>query len=77
MLYDHYDYSEDLGMNDFGITKCPFCGGTELAHGYQTYQAEVIVYGKMLSSSALYHILCTDCGSVVHSYVEKPEKFRK
>ncbi len=58
------------------INNCPFCGGTELIKGYQSG------YGAILGESsvcggALYHIVCRNCGSVVRSYVDDPEKLLK
>lgn len=58
------------------INNCPFCGGTELIKGYQSgYGA---IFGESsVCGSALYHIVCRNCGSIVHSYVDNPEKLLK
>lgn len=58
------------------INRCPFCGGTELIQGEQTYQGAI--YGEnMLQGCILRHIICRQCGSVVHSYVDNPEMMLK
>lgn len=58
------------------VTKCPKCGCQELGIGKQNGYALVAPIGKMSFGSEIHHILCTDCGFVVESYVVKPEKFK-
>lgn len=54
------------------INKCPFCGGTELIHGYSA------IYGESrLTGSILHHIVCRNCRKVVESYVDNPEMLLK
>lgn len=58
------------------INNCPFCGGTELIHAEQNSYGSI--YGEsMLTGCILRHIVCRNCGSVVHSYVDDPEKLLK
>ncbi len=59
------------------INNCPFCGGTEFVEGYQSGYGALTGTESLLASSTLYHIICRNCGSVVHSYVENPEKMLK
>lgn len=58
------------------INNCPFCGGTEFIQGYQAgYGA---IFGESsVTGSVLKHIICRNCGSVVHSYVDNPEMLLK
>lgn len=62
-------------LHPIKITKCPFCGGTEFVYGYQAGYGAVT--GNMLTGQWLRHIICRNCGSVVHSYVDHPEKLLK
>lgn len=63
------------------IRQCPYCGGTEFVEGYQSGHGAVTgaVTGKesILTSQFLRHIICRTCGSVVHSYIDNPEKLFK
>ncbi len=63
-------------MQRFNIEKCPFCGSTNLGEGYQSGYAAVSSVRKILRSSKIYYVICSDCGSVVHSYVKDPYKFK-
>ncbi|MDO5712998.1 MAG: hypothetical protein Q4Q07_01080 [Tissierellia bacterium] len=55
---------------------CPFCEGKEFIEGKQNGHA--VVRGEnIFSSQILYHIICKNCGSVVHSFVKEPEKLLK
>jgi len=59
------------------ITKCPFCGGTEFVEGYQGGYGAVTGNQSVFSGQWLHHVICRNCGSVVHSYVDNPEKLLK
>ncbi len=59
------------------ITQCPFCGSNEFVEGYQDGYGAVTGAQSLLSSQSLRHIICRKCGSVVHSYVNNPEKLLK
>lgn len=63
-------------MRKFVIEKCPFCGGHEFDTGYQNNEGRIISIHSLLKSSNVYHFICLDCGSIVHSFVEDVEKFR-
>lgn len=64
-------------MSLFQVDKCPYCGCTELGSGKQNSYANITVDGHLFKSSEVSHIICTRCGSIVHSYVEHPERFQK
>ncbi|MFJ7953753.1 transcription initiation factor TFIIIB [Lysinibacillus sp. NPDC096418] len=53
---------------------CVQCGGKEIGQGKQSGYATVSPYKKMGFGS---HLICTDCGWVVGSYVEDPSAFKK
>ena len=58
------------------IERCPFCGYAEFIEAKQM-QGEAYVSGEALFGQQLNHIICRHCGSVVRSYVEKPENLLK
>lgn len=64
-------------LHPIQINQCPFCGCTEFVYGYQAGYGAVIGNQTQLSGQALRHIICRNCGSVVHSYVDNPEKLLK
>ena len=64
-------------MKEVKIEKCPFCGGENFI------ETKVNSYGssylrplkkKGLRSATLFATVCTDCGSVVRTYVRSPKK---
>jgi hypothetical protein len=65
------------GIHPVQIKECPFCKGTEFVYGYQGGYGVVTGSDSIWSSQTLHHIICRNCGSVVHSYVENPEKLLK
>lgn len=59
------------------VTECPKCGGKELGKGIHTDYAALAPYKKIFGlGSAIVYILCTDCGFIIESYVEKPNRFK-
>ena len=59
------------------ITECPFCHGNEFAEGRQDGYASIGSKENIWHSATLYHVICLRCGSVVRSYVKRPEKMLK
>ena len=59
------------------IKQCPFCGGTEFVEGYQSGYGAITGAESVWAGAVLHHVICRQCGSVVHSYVENPEKLLK
>lgn len=59
-------------MND----KCSHCGNTETVIAIQQGYAEVTPIGKVFTRKAqsLYHVICLNCGTVIRSFVEDPQK---
>ncbi|ABK61742.1 MULTISPECIES: hypothetical protein [Clostridium] len=62
-------------MKSINISKCPYCDGTEFGEGYQDHQAKLLSKNNIFKSAQIFHIVCINCGSIVHSYVNKPEIF--
>ncbi|MCM1438419.1 MAG: hypothetical protein NC131_04300 [Roseburia sp.] len=60
-------------MKEIKIEQCPFCDGKEFINGrvgsYGGVQIE-----KGIHSSAVYALVCRDCGSIVRSYVGDAER---
>lgn len=60
-------------MTDKYVSRCPYCGGTDMIETQNAYGATTVV-GNVFRGAALYHVICKNCGSVVRSYVKTPEK---
>ncbi|WP_339167593.1 transcription initiation factor TFIIIB [Brevibacillus sp. FSL L8-0520] len=59
-------------------TPCPKCYATEWGKGKQSGYASIAPMNKIFSTnSAVIHIICTSCGYILESYVEKPTKFQE
>lgn len=56
--------------------KCPYCGSSNIGEGIQNGYGAVTVKGKFFSTDALVMRICTDCGTVVRSFVRHPERFK-
>lgn len=57
------------------IEQCPYCGSEKLRIGYQIHDGEMVSDYAGDSGCRIIHKICVDCGSIVHSSVEKPEIF--
>ncbi|MBQ9552932.1 MAG: hypothetical protein IJU96_09255 [Clostridia bacterium] len=64
-------------FTDEYVSRCPYCGGTEMIETFQTAYGAVSATSNKLSGCSLYHSICRKCGSVVRSYVKEPEKLLK
>lgn len=64
-------------LHPIEIKNCPFCGGTEFVEGYQAGYGAITGSESVLTSQTLRYIICRNCGSVVHSYVDNPEQLVK
>lgn len=58
------------------ITKCPYCGSDQLRVGYQLNDGAMSTDYSGSKTTKIIHTICTDCGAVVMSRVEKPEIFK-
>ena len=63
-------------MFEVEIEICPYCSGKNLAKGYQSAQGAMLTGQSVFAGSKIEHLICTDCGSIVHSRVSKPEIFK-
>ena len=55
------------------LERCPFCGYSEFIEARQA-APETYVTAQTILGQPLYHTICRNCGSVVRSFVEVPEK---
>lgn len=64
-------------MKGIKIEKCPYCESTNFTKGYQLAQGSVYPqkFGFKMGSS-IEHIICKDCGSIIHSRVINIERFK-
>lgn len=63
-------------MVEINIDSCPYCGSSQLAWGYQSAQGAVMPKKSGFAGSKVEHLICTQCGSIVHSRVVNPELFK-
>lgn len=60
------------------IGQCPKCGCKALGKGKQGgYAAIVPLDGFFRMGASITHVICTECGFLVESYVDKPQKFKE
>ncbi|WP_432360757.1 transcription initiation factor TFIIIB [Sporosarcina sp. UB5] len=64
-------------MKNFNVVECPKCDSREIGRGKQSGYAGVTPYERMGFNHSLVLLICTDCGWVIGSYVEKPAAFKK
>ena len=64
-------------MREIQIDYCPYCNSRHFAKGYQSDRAGMYK-GKLgiVLGSIIEHLICKDCGSIVHSKVLNPEIFK-
>ena len=62
--------------SSMSILKCPKCGSQELGKGKQSGYALMSPVSKVSFGSGIEYLLCTDCGYIIESYVNSPEKFK-
>lgn len=58
------------------VKECPKCGGKRLGKGHQHSSYSVMYPSNKLSIGYDIDIICTECGLIIESYVEKPVKFK-
>lgn len=55
--------------------KCQHCGSQRFVTGRQSGYGGITPNKSFtMRNQILYHIVCVDCGTVVRSYVERPDK---
>ncbi|MGT2682473.1 hypothetical protein [Streptococcus porci] len=55
---------------------CPYCGGSEMVRAQQDSYARLHKSTWSMAWQNLYHDICANCGTVVRSFVENPDKLR-
>jgi hypothetical protein len=64
-------------MNENNKELCPLCNNHELGWGRQSGEGKVYPTDAIFSNgSAIYHLICKECGHILRSKVEKPHKFK-
>ena len=58
------------------VQACPKCRSSEFGKGKQNGNANMFPVGKMSLGSEIEHLLCTNCGYIIESYVKSPGKFK-
>jgi len=56
--------------------ECPYCKSKNLAYGYQVGDASLKLGVSGVFGSTIIHTVCMECGSIIHSRVEKPDMFK-
>jgi len=63
------------------IEKCPYCQSTNIGVGYQLGNgqlfADLFAYHSTSDCSTMEHILCKECGSILHTQVLHPQVFHQ
>ena len=55
------------------FTACPYCDGKEFLEIMQSGNAAAYRVGHVFKSANIVHLVCKDCGSIIHSRVQKIE----
>ena len=62
----------------FEIDKCPYCGGDDFRYGHSDGGARMCgAPGFLEDQEMIHHLICGDCGSILHSWVVNPRKYPK
>lgn len=68
-------------MKNIEIEICPYCQSTNIGVGYQLGAgqvfADIYAYQSTRDCSNIEHLLCKDCGSIIHSRVVKSDMFHQ
>lgn len=68
-------------MNNISIDCCPFCHSNNIGVGYQLGSgrifADVYAYHSTRDCANVEHLICKDCGSIIHSRVTKTDIFHQ
>lgn len=65
-----------MKLKEVEIDKCPYCRNTNFVKGFQTSGGRVVKSTFVIGQN-LHHIICSNCGSIVRSYVKNPNKLKK
>ncbi len=61
----------------YTVMKCPVCGGEEFVYAFQGGYGALTSDESMFKTTTLRHQICTQCGTVVRSFVDEPDKLLK
>lgn len=63
-------------MTKIVYEECPYCKSKNLGFGYQVGDASLKLGVSGVFGSNIIHTICLECGSIIHSRVEKPDLFK-
>ncbi len=68
-------------MNQINLERCPYCNSNNIGVGYQLGNgqmfADLYAYQSTGDCSNIEHLLCKDCGSILHSRVVRVDMFHQ
>lgn len=68
-------------MNNISIQKCPFCNSSNIGVGYQLGNgqifADIYAYHSTRDCAVVEHLICKECGSIIHSRVTNTDMFHQ
>ena len=76
-MKDNNSFDNPINGRDRFVPSCPYCGGVEIIESVQTGYGAITSTKNIWGGCPLYHSVCRSCGSVVRTYVKKPEKLLK
>ena len=53
------------------FTACPYCDGTHFTEIIQSGNAAATRVGHVFKMADIIHMVCLDCGSIIHSRVKR------
>jgi len=58
--------------------KCPKCGCKEIGQGKQSFQGKMLPINNLsiLGGSDIIADICIDCGYIIETRVERPDRFK-
>ncbi len=66
-----------IKYEQYVVRKCPVCGGEDFIFAYQSGYGAATSYEGAFLGAALHHQICRNCGTVVRSFVNEPDKLLK
>ena len=62
-------------MTHCRVEKCPYCGEREFVAGIQQRGGSMTSTENPANGTAIKHVICRKCGSIVRSYVDRTDIF--
>ena len=59
---------------------CPHCGGTETALAWDARRTSTLVRREKvffdIDAQEVHHVVCLNCGTIIRSYITRPQDWR-